>query len=72
MFIYLYAINALNNMLGKFNDRIFQRLEPYMQEHLFSYFSMTDHDGFLKDVSITLIDRKLLETNTQNNGFVRT
>ena len=59
MFTYLYAINALNNMLGKFNDRIFQRLEPYMQEHLFSYFSMTDHDGFLKDVSITLIDRKL-------------
>ena len=69
-------------MLGKSNDRIFQRIEPYMQEHLFSYFSMTDHDGFLKDVSITLIDkanltdpfadRKLLETNTQNNGFVRT
>ena len=57
MFIYLYAINALNNMLGKYNDRIFQRLEPYMQKHLFSYFSMTDHDGFLKDVSITLIDK---------------
>ena len=69
-------------MLGKSNDRIFQRIEPYMQEHLFSYFSMTDHDGFLKDVSITLIDKAnltdplrtdpLLETNTQNNGFVRT
>ena len=28
-----------------------------MQEQLFSYFSMADHDGFLNDVSIKLIDK---------------
>ena len=28
-----------------------------MQEHLFSYFSMVGHDGFLSDVSITFIDK---------------
>ena len=35
----------------KSNDRKFQRLEPCM--HLFSYFSMAVHDGFLNDVFIT-------------------
>ena len=28
-----------------------------MQEHLFSHFSMAGHNGFLNDVSITLIDK---------------
>ena len=32
----------------KSNDRRFQRFKTCMQEHLFSYFSMADHDGFLK------------------------
>ena len=41
----------------KSNDRKFQRLEPCMQEHLFSHFSMADHDGFLNDVFITFIDK---------------
>ena len=41
----------------KSNDRKFQRLEPCMQEHLFSHFSMAGHDGFLNDVSITFIDK---------------
>ena len=38
------------------NDRKFQRLEPCMQEHLFSHFSMAATTG-LKDVSITFIDK---------------
>ena len=33
----------------KSNDRKFQRLEPCMQEHLFSHFSMAGHNGFLDD-----------------------
>ena len=37
----------------KSNDRKFQRLEPCMQEHLFSHFSMV----LLNDVSITFIDK---------------
>ena len=41
----------------KSNDKKFQRLEHCMQEHLFSYFSMAGYDGFLNDVSITLIDK---------------
>ena len=41
----------------KSNDSKFQRLEPCMQEHLFSHFSMAGHDGFLNDVSITFIDK---------------
>ena len=41
----------------KSNDRKFQRLEPCMQEHLFSHFSMAGHDGFLNDVSVTFIDK---------------
>ena len=28
-----------------------------MQEYVFSLSSMADHDGFLKDVSITFIDK---------------
>ena len=28
-----------------------------MQEHLFSHFSIADHDGFLNDVSISFIDK---------------
>ena len=29
----------------------------FMQEHLFSHFSVEDHGGFLNDVSITFIDK---------------
>ena len=32
-------------------------LEPCKQEHLFSHFSLAGHDGFLNDVSVTLIDK---------------
>ena len=41
----------------KSNDRKFQILEPCMQEHLFSHFSMAGHYGFSNDVSITFIDK---------------
>ena len=41
----------------KSNDKKFRRLEPCLQEHLFSHFSMAGHDGFLNDVSITFIDK---------------
>ena len=41
----------------KSNDRKFQRLEPCMQEHLFSHFSMAGHSRFLSNVSITFIDK---------------
>ena len=41
----------------KSNDRKFQRLEPCIQEYLFSHFSVGGHEGFLKDVSITLINK---------------
>ena len=36
---------------------IYQRLEPCMQEHLFSHFSMAGYDGFLSDVPITFIEK---------------
>ena len=29
----------------------------FMQEHLFSHFSVVGHGGFLNDVSITFIDK---------------
>ena len=41
----------------KANDRKLQRLEPCLQEHLFSPFSLAGHDRFLNNVSITFIDK---------------
>ena len=52
----------------KSNDRKFQRLEPCMQEHLFSHFSMAGHDGFLNDVSITFIDK----TDPSDRSLIQT
>ena len=40
----------------KSNNSKVQRLEPCMEEHVFSHFSMADHDGFLNVVSMTFID----------------
>ena len=37
----------------KSNDREFQRLEPCIQEHLFSHCLIAGHNRFLNDVSIT-------------------
>ena len=41
----------------KSNDRKFQRGERCMQEHLFEHFYSEGHNGFLEDVSVTLIDK---------------
>ena len=40
----------------KSNDRKFGG-EHCMQEHLFEHFYSEDHNGFLEDVSVTLIDK---------------
>ena len=41
----------------KSNGRKFQRSESCMQEHLFRYFSIPGHNGFLNDNSVTFIDK---------------
>ena len=41
----------------KDNDRIFQRNESYMQQHLYEHFYSEGHYGFLGNVSISLIDK---------------
>ena len=42
----------------KTNNRKDERVESCMQEHLFEYFSVEGHDGFLEDISITVIDKE--------------
>ena len=58
-YIYIYTVDEFHQRWNNYksNDRKFQRLEPCMQEHLFSHFSMACHDGFLNDASITFIDK---------------
>ena len=41
----------------KNNDRNDSRKASCMQEHLFKYFKSMGHNGFLNNVSITLIDK---------------
>ena len=41
----------------KSNDWKFQRKKNCMQEHLFRHFHSEGHEGYVKDVSITLIDK---------------
>ena len=41
----------------KDNDRKHSRKESCMQEHLFKHFNSMGHNGFLNNVSITLIDK---------------
>ena len=38
------------------NDRKFQRNESCMQQHLYKHFYSEGHNGFLENVSISLID----------------
>ena len=42
----------------KTNNRKDERVESCMQEYLFEYFSVEGHDGFLEDISITVIDKE--------------
>ena len=41
----------------KCNDRKYARGEACLQEHLFEHFNSEGHNGFLHDVSVTLIDK---------------
>lgn len=41
----------------KSNKRKFQRGENWTQEHLHCIFYSKGHEGFVKDISITLIDK---------------
>ena len=41
----------------KDNDRKFQRCESCMQQHLYEYFYSEDHNGFLGNISMSLIDK---------------
>ena len=41
----------------KDNDRKFQRNESCMQQHLYEHFYSKGHNGFLGNVSISLIDK---------------
>ena len=46
----------------KDNDRKHSRKESCMQEHLFKHFNSMGHNGFLNNVSITLIDKPTVRT----------
>ena len=41
----------------KDNNRKYSRNDSCMQEHLFKHFNSMGHNGFLSNVSITLIDK---------------
>ena len=41
----------------KCNDRKYARGEACLQEHLFEHFNSEGHNGFLHEVSVTLIDK---------------
>ena len=41
----------------KCNDRKYSRGEASLQEHLFEHFNSEEHNGFLHDASVTLIDK---------------
>ena len=56
----------------KSNDRKFQRLEPCMQEHLFSHFSMAFHNRFLNSVSLTFIDKTDLSIPLMERRLLKT
>ena len=44
------------------------RVEACLQEHLFEHFNSEGHNGFLLDVSVTLIDKStLLNKNITRN-----
>ena len=67
-----------NNYKNK--DRKFQRNESCMQQHLYEHFYSEGHNGFLGNVSISLINKtdgfqpkgKLLDENLENPSPIRT
>ena len=57
-----YTGQATDSFRSRWNDykpesRKLDRNEKYMQEYLYSHFESEGHNGFLEDVSITLIDK---------------
>ena len=52
----------------KFKSRKFDKNEKCMQENLCSHFESEEHNGFLEDMSITLID-KLMTLISQKEKF---
>ena len=57
----------------KKNDRKFLRGECCMQEQLFRHFYSEGHEGFLKDVSVTLIDKTdASDRKKRKNYWMRT
>ena len=55
----------------KSNYSKFQRLEPCMQEHLFSHSSMAGHDLFLNDVFIAFIDKTYPSDHLRRKDYWR-
>ena len=46
----------------KDNDRKAQRGEEHMELELFEHFHSEEHNGFLQDCSITLIEKHMVQT----------
>ena len=57
----------------KSNDRKFKRGEHCMQDHLYEHFYSDDHNGFLKDIKIMLINKTdCYDPKNKENYWVRT
>ena len=57
----------------KSNDRKFRRGEPCMQEHLYKHFYSDGRNGFLEDVTITLINKiEGREPKNRENYWMKT
>ena len=57
----------------KDNDRKFQRNRSCMQQHLYQHFYSAGHNGFLDNVSISLIDKTDgFQSKKKKNYWMRT
>ena len=57
----------------KDNDKKFQRNESWMQQHLYEHFYIKGHNGFLGNVSISLIHKTDgFQPNKRENYWIRT
>ena len=53
----------------KDNDRKHSCKESYMQEHLLKHFNNMGHNGFLKNVSVTLINKTDGKNPKKREGY---
>ena len=53
----------------KCNDRKYARRDACLQEHLFEDFNSEGHNGFLDDVSITMIDKTDAKNPTKREHY---